>query len=80
MRKDTCTSKAERISPGCEKLEKLHPRGPTRPVLLPRGHPDPTEADTGQDCIITEEFYDEIQFRQETTPVASRTRRKDETI
>lgn len=40
----------EWISSGWPKLVKLHPRRPPRsPPLLPIGHTDPTDADTGHD-------------------------------
>lgn len=41
------TSKAAWMSPCWVTLEKLHPRGPTRPPLFPTGHPEPTEAEIG---------------------------------
>jgi hypothetical protein len=46
------TSNAAWISPDCEELEKLHPRGPTRLFLSPIGHSDPMEAKTGQERIM----------------------------
>jgi len=43
------TSKPALRSPACEKLVKLQPRGPRRPLCSPTGHPDPTDPDAGHD-------------------------------